>query len=336
MEASSSAPEEALAAPIVPATLAMAQVPIAQPLSAFVEVEASPMVIGVAHTPEQLAKKNAWTAEEDAVLIRVVAEEGAGHWTKIAAHLPGRMGRQCRERWFNHLAPDVKKGQWTVEEDRLILAAVREHGTKWSQIQKALPGRSDNSIKNRYYSAIRKAQRLEKRSTTTPAVMLTPTTDGASQAATPIASAPSTGSYTPSGEQPVEQQADAAAIGIDMRHASSSGTGAASSPPHGAATSAKRKRTPVAEAAVAMAIPADALQVVTSDACMPPEGEKTAPYSGPTIVTASSFSPPTAPANSLTTPTAPEWPATAAARSEVAPAEAPVQEQRSEAPAATA
>ena len=95
------------------------------------------------------SKKNAWTPEEDAMLARIIAEQGHGHWTQVAAHLPGRMGRQCRERWFNHLAPEVKKGDWSKEEDELIVAAVREHGTKWSLIQKQLPGRSDNSIKNR-------------------------------------------------------------------------------------------------------------------------------------------------------------------------------------------
>jgi myb proto-oncogene protein len=109
------------------------------------------------------SKKNAWSPEEDLQLQEIVAQDGKGHWTKIAEKLPGRAGRQCRERWFNHLAPDVRKGSWTADEDRAIVAAVREHGTKWSTIQKQLPGRSDNSIKNRYYSAIRKAQRLEKR-----------------------------------------------------------------------------------------------------------------------------------------------------------------------------
>jgi hypothetical protein len=124
--------------------------------SAFVEVEAvvgMPQATGEAGDDGKgnsaLQKKNAWSIEEDQILMRVVAEEGAGHWTKIAQRLQGRAGRQCRERWFNHLAPDVKKGSWTAEEDHLILAAVREHGTKWSQIQKQLPGRSDNSIKNR-------------------------------------------------------------------------------------------------------------------------------------------------------------------------------------------
>ena len=70
------------------------------------------------------------------MLARIVAEQGHGHWTKVAALLPGRKGRQCRERWFNHLAPEVKKGDWTIEEDTLIVACVAELGTKWSEIAK--------------------------------------------------------------------------------------------------------------------------------------------------------------------------------------------------------
>ena len=59
-------------------------------------------------------KKNAWTAEEDLTLARIVEECGPGRWTKVASQLPGRMGKQCRERWFNHLAPEVKKGEWAA------------------------------------------------------------------------------------------------------------------------------------------------------------------------------------------------------------------------------
>ena len=81
---------------------------------------------------------------------------------------------QCRERWFNHLAPSVKKGEWTEEEDRLIMAAVKKHGTKWSVIVKDLPGRSDNAIKNRYYSAVRKAFRQERRDQTVEAAEASP------------------------------------------------------------------------------------------------------------------------------------------------------------------
>jgi len=84
-------------------------------------------------------------------------------WTVIASHLPGRTGKQCRERWVNHVCPEVKKGDWTEEEDRIIADAVTELGTKWSEIVKRLPGRSDNAIKNRFYCSRRKQERSERR-----------------------------------------------------------------------------------------------------------------------------------------------------------------------------
>ncbi|KAL3926579.1 MAG: hypothetical protein SGPRY_003234 [Prymnesium sp.] len=108
-------------------------------------------------------RKHAWTTQEDETLMRMVHAHGPGRWSQVASHLPGRLGKQCRERWFNHLAPEVRKGAWTADEDRLIMNSVREMGTKWSSIVKLLPGRSDNAIKNRYYSAIRKAHRQESR-----------------------------------------------------------------------------------------------------------------------------------------------------------------------------
>ena len=62
-----------------------------------------------------------------------------------------RTGKQCRERYINHLDPDMKKTAWTVEEDDVIRELFPELGTKWSQYMTALPGRSDNAIKNRYH-----------------------------------------------------------------------------------------------------------------------------------------------------------------------------------------
>jgi hypothetical protein len=73
--------------------------------------------------------KRAWSHEEDALLIQVVAREGAHNWAVIAQSLEGRKDKQCRERWFNHLCPEVKKGGWTVEEDRIILDSIAEYGT---------------------------------------------------------------------------------------------------------------------------------------------------------------------------------------------------------------
>ena len=70
--------------------------------------------------------------------------------------LPGRIGKQCRERWHHHLAPDVVKKKWTLEEDLLIIKLYREHNARWSEMAKFVPGRTDNQIKNRYNSNLKK------------------------------------------------------------------------------------------------------------------------------------------------------------------------------------
>jgi hypothetical protein len=71
--------------------------------------------------------KRPWTTEEDQLLMEAIQKYGTQRWPLIAQHVQrGRAGKQCRERWFNHLCPNVKKGDWTEEEDRIIQEGVLE------------------------------------------------------------------------------------------------------------------------------------------------------------------------------------------------------------------
>jgi hypothetical protein len=72
------------------------------------------------------ALKGPWGKDEDDVVMRLVAQYGPKRWSLIASNLPGRTGKQCRERWHNQLDPNIKKEGWTDEEDRVLLLAHTE------------------------------------------------------------------------------------------------------------------------------------------------------------------------------------------------------------------
>lgn len=106
-------------------------------------------------SPPVIKGKGSWTAEEDQILREKRALYGR-KWAKIAAHLPGRQGKQCRERFVNHLDPELKKGEWTDDEEAILIAMHQHHGNRWANISKHLPGRSDNDVKNHWYSTIQR------------------------------------------------------------------------------------------------------------------------------------------------------------------------------------
>ena len=104
------------------------------------------------------SNKLKWTAEEDAVLRRIVDANGARKWKQVTVHLPNRTEAQCQHRWLKVLRPDLKRGPWTAEEDETLRRVVAEETAKgasvrWSVVSALLPGRIGKQCRERYINA---------------------------------------------------------------------------------------------------------------------------------------------------------------------------------------
>ncbi|XP_007020787.2 PREDICTED: myb-like protein A [Theobroma cacao] len=105
-------------------------------------------------------KKGPWTAAEDAVLAEYVRTHGEGNWNAVQKNTGlARCGKSCRLRWANHLRPNLKKGAFSPEEERIIVELHAKMGNKWARMATQLPGRTDNEIKNYWNTRVKRKQR---------------------------------------------------------------------------------------------------------------------------------------------------------------------------------
>jgi hypothetical protein len=99
---------------------------------------------------------------EDKALVASVQKFGTSNWSVVAAALPGRSGKQCRERWTNQLDPNLNREDWTPPEDAILVFQQKSCGNCWAKITAFLPRRSANAIKNRWCWLMRNRSHLPR------------------------------------------------------------------------------------------------------------------------------------------------------------------------------
>ncbi|KAD5508355.1 hypothetical protein R6Q59_031085 [Mikania micrantha] len=116
---------------------------------------------------QQKVKRGLWSPEEDEKLIRFITSHGYGCWSEVPEKAGlQRCGKSCRLRWINYLRPDIRRGKFTQDEEKLIINLHNIVGNKWAHIASHLPGRTDNEIKNYWNSWIKKKINRKHSSTT--------------------------------------------------------------------------------------------------------------------------------------------------------------------------
>jgi hypothetical protein len=120
-------------------------------------------MLGFGHTRRH---RSVFSPKEDHTLESSVQQFGTSDWELISSNVPGRSARQCRERWFSYLSPDINLSPWTHDEDGLLFDLFQVHGPRWGLIARSFPHRTQNNVKNRWNTITRKADVLRVNLTT--------------------------------------------------------------------------------------------------------------------------------------------------------------------------
>merc|ERR1719197_505686 len=205
---------------------------------------------------EPTLNKGLWKAEEDEQLRAAVRLHGSSSWPAVAAIIPGRNCKQCRERWNNYLDPTLKKGCWEPAEDKALMKGQEMFGSRWSLLAKLLPGRSQIQVRDRCRVLGLKAKQAGKLATQTKEKATTPTKAKEVAAMTPgTMMLPSASSHSPTPPISAPSSARTSPLHLFAEHKTVA-RGAPPSPPELAVQAAQLAPAPAPAPAPALA-PAD-------------------------------------------------------------------------------